>query len=223
MITQMSLMQSSENSRAPLLQLHEVGFQYSQRCLFAGLSAHITGGLVLVRGGDGSGKSTLLRLLAGELPLQTGQVRLNGLCVATQTPLYRQHVYWTEPHTADHDQITALQYFAQLRQRYPGFAAADAPHLHTLISGLSLETHIHKPLYMLSTGSKRKVWLAGALAAGAALTLLDDPFAALDKPSIGFVMQQLCAAASNPAQVWVLAAYEEPGNVPLAHVINLGD
>jgi energy-coupling factor transporter ATP-binding protein EcfA2 len=61
------------------------------------------------------------------------------------------------------------------------------------------------------------------LAAAAALTLLDDPFAALDKPSIDFVLQQLTAAARDPARVWVLSGYEAPGQVPLAQVIDLGD
>jgi len=44
---------------------------------------------------------------------------------------------------------------------------------------------------MLSTGSKRKVWQAAAFASGAALNLIDDPFAGLDQGSINFVTQQL--------------------------------
>ena len=35
----------------------------------------------------------------------------------------------------------------------------------------------------LSAGTRRKVWLAGAFASGAAVTLLDEPFAALDLPT----------------------------------------
>jgi ABC-type multidrug transport system ATPase subunit len=214
---------SPESTPPVTLQLQGVGFQYLQHPVFAGLSAKLSGGVVLVRGGDGRGKTTLLRLLAGDLPLQTGQLHLNGHCAATQPQAYRQQVYWIDPRSEVHDQITPLQYFAQLRQRYPGFPSTDGARLDELLTGLSLVPHLHKPLYMLSTGSKRKVWLAGALAAGAALTLMDDPFAALDKPSIDFVLQQLTAAARDPARVCVFSGYEAPDNVPLVQVIDLGD
>jgi ABC-type multidrug transport system ATPase subunit len=215
--------ENQKNAPSIILHLHDVGFAYPQRPLFAGLSANLPGGVMLVRGGDGRGKTTLLRLLAGELPLQSGQVQVKGWCAARQNQAYRQQVYWIDPRSSEFDQITALQFFDQLRLRYPGFPGADAPRLDELVTGLSLAPHIDKPLYMLSTGSKRKVWLAGALAAGAALTLLDDPFAALDKPSIGFVLAQLRAAASDTARVWVVAGYEAPADVPLAQVIDLGD
>jgi energy-coupling factor transporter ATP-binding protein EcfA2 len=74
---------------------------------------------------------------------------------------------------------------------------------------------------MLSTGSKRKVWLAGAFASGATVTLLDEPFAALDKASIGFVMELLEEAAHHPKRAWVLAHHEAPGAVPLAAIIEV--
>ena len=78
-------------------------------------------------------------------------------------------------------------------------------------------------MYMLSTGSKRKVWLAAAFAAGAALTLLDDPFAALDQPSIRFVLGLLKEAATDPERAWLLADYQAPPGLSLAAVIDLPD
>ncbi len=75
---------------------------------------------------------------------------------------------------------------------------------------------------MLSTGSKRKVLLAAAIASNAPLTLLDDPLAALDKPSIKMVLQQLCAAAVAKERVYVVAHYEALAGVPLAATLDLG-
>ena len=103
---------------------------------------------------------------------------------------------------------------------YGGFTTS---HLAGLIKGLNLEPHVNKPLYMLSTGSKRKVWLAAAFASGAALTLLDEPFAALDTASTGFALNMLEDAATQNKRAWVLAHYEAPGKVPLAGMIDLGD
>ena len=219
----MHLSESSLNACTAVLVVDGLHFQYPQRVLFTGLSARIPGGVTLVRGGDGVGKTTLLQLLAGVLPAQAGRLQLKGVNLGDAPEAYRQQVFWVESRTTAHDQITALQYFDLQRQRYPGFMGAGAPRLAAILEGLSLTEHLEKPLYMLSTGSKRKVWLAAAFAAGATLTLLDDPLAALDKPSIAFVMQQLAARNPEPAQAFVVAHWDALDDVPLAQVIELGD
>ena len=50
---------------------------------------------------------------------------------------------------------------------------------------------MHEPLLALSTGSLRKLWMAAAWASGAALTLIDEPLAALDRPSERYVQLAL--------------------------------
>jgi len=207
-----------------VLQVKGLCFAYPQRALFTDWSASITPGLTLVRGGDGSGKSTLLRLLAGELPAQAGHLKLNSASLHAQPLAYREQLFWADPRSDAFDQITPLDYFQSLHGSYPGF---DASLLNELVQGLALAPHLDKPLYMLSTGSKRKVWLAAAFASGAALTLLDEPFAALDKASMGLVLELLQDAARHPSRAWVLAHYEAPGeapgDVPLAQIIDLPD
>jgi len=203
-----------------ILQATGLTFHYPERELFSDWSAQIPAGVTLVRGGDGRGKSSLLRLMAGDLPAQGGQLHVNGVSLAGQPERYRQEVFWVDPRSEASDQMTAREYFASLHAAYPGF---DDTQLPGLAEGLSLTPHLDKKLFMLSTGSKRKVWLAAAFAAGARLNLLDDPFAGLDKASINFVVKTLNQAAANPAQAWVIALYEAPEGVPLAASIDLGD
>jgi ABC-type cobalamin/Fe3+-siderophores transport system ATPase subunit len=76
-------------------------------------------------------------------------------------------------------------------------------------------------MYMLTAGSKRKVWLSAAFAAGTPLTLIDQPFAALDAPSMRFLTELLQDAASHPSRAWVIADYEAPAGVELASIIDL--
>jgi ABC-type multidrug transport system ATPase subunit len=207
-----------------ILQADALCFSYPQCALFTNLSLRVPAGVSLVRGGDGRGKTTLLRLLAGDLAADAGDLQIKGVNLHAAPAQYLRQVYWVEPRSTAFDQVTPLDYFASLRSARPGW---DAAALSGLTEGLSLTEHLHKPMYMLSTGSKRKVWLAAAFASGAAVLLLDDPFAALDKPSIAFVMQQLRRIVLQQAQACVVAHYaalaDAQGALPLAATIDLGD
>ncbi|MGI4847904.1 MAG: ABC transporter ATP-binding protein [Janthinobacterium lividum] len=204
----------------PIVILHasDLHFSHPGNKLFDGYSIDIGAGVTVVRGGDGSGKSSLLRLLAGAVSADSGTLAIGAVELARQADDYRRQVFWIEPRSEQFDQITPRAYFASLAPRYPAF---DQGMLDHVINGLSLAPHLDKQLYMLSTGSKRKVWLAAALAAGATVNLLDDPLAGLDRVSINFFFDQLKRAAANPAQAWVLAMYEAPADLPLAAILEL--
>lgn len=205
-----------------MLIVEQLWFRYPnpQVEILANWSGEILPGVTLVQGGDGRGKSTLLRLLAGALPADEGQLRLNGVSLKEKPDAYRQQLFWMEPRADTFDQLTPPQYFETVRSRYAGF---DADLIAALVDGLGLETHMGKKLFMLSTGSKRKVWLTAAFASGAAVLLLDEPFAALDAPSIAFVKEQLVKISVQADRAAVIADYAAPSGVPLAGVIDLGD
>ena len=201
------------------LQLQGLCFSYLNVNLFSDFSAHIGPGLTLVRGGDGSGKTTLLRLLAGAIAPQAGHLMLNGVSPQASPQAYQGLVFWADPQSTALEGVSPTDYFRSLPGRYPAF---DEALLLALTQALSLTPHLDKPMYMLSTGSRRKVWLAAAFASGAAVTLLDEPFAALDRASVNVVMELLEEAAAHTTRAWVLASYEAPGDLPLAQVIELG-
>jgi ABC-type multidrug transport system ATPase subunit len=205
-----------------VLQVDGLRFSYPEHALFDNVQLQAPPGVTMVRGGDGAGKTTLLRLLAGELAAQAGELQIRHTRLKDQPDAYRQQLFWVDPRSPTFDHISPTDYFVSLRSVYPQF---DYPNIGALAEGLSLTEHLHKPMYMLSTGSKRKVWLAAAFASGAALVLLDDPFAALDKPSIGFVMQLLRDAAAQSVRAYVATGYDAAalGDVPLAATLDLGD
>lgn len=203
-----------------ILEVKGLGFRYPGHALFSQWSASLPPGVTLVLGGDGRGKTTLLRLLAGELAADAGELSIKGITLQTHAKDYRQQVFWTEPRTDAFDQMTPAHYLDVQRRVHAGF---DDGVLATCVDGLALAPELNKQLFMLSTGSKRKVWLAAAFASGAALTLLDMPFAALDKASMGCVLALLEDAAADPDRAFVVADYAAPTGVRLAGVINLGD
>jgi ABC-type cobalamin/Fe3+-siderophores transport system ATPase subunit len=63
---------------------------------------------------------------------------------------------------------------------------------------------------MLSAGSKRKLWLAAAFACAAPVTLIDEPFAALDRPSSLIILELLEDCVQHPRRHWIVADYSLP-------------
>lgn len=208
--------QPAQPQATPVLQVHGLCFAYPQCPVYTGLDLHIHPGVTWLQGDDGSGKTTLLRLLAGALTPSAGRCLLNGQAL---TPaLQEQDIFWADPQATALENTVVADYFASLPAQHPAF---NTDLLTDITAGLSLTPHLHKPLYMLSTGSKRKVWLAAAFASGATVTLLDDPLAALDGASAALILELLEEAADHPARAWVVGCHE-PLVEGLGRVVDLG-
>ena len=204
-------------ARTALLQVQDLRFAYpGQPPIANGWSARIDAGVTLLHGDTGSGKSTLLRLLAGD-EAAAGVLSLLGIRLDADTAAYRRAVWWHPPGSDEFDALTPREHAAAVAGG-PGFDAA-AWERHA--EGFGLGPHLHKALYMLSTGSRRKSGLAAALASGRALTLLDEPAAALDAASIAYLMRALVACSAPQGRAIVVASSDVLVDVPLAGTIEL--
>lgn len=176
------------------------------------LSFDVGPGLTLVLGGDGRGKSTLLRAMAGMLEPVSGT--LIGRGTAPYVP---------EPNDAARDGAVARDWLARERAAH---AAWDVALEAGLLDAFALREHLDKELFRLSTGSRRKLGLVAAFAAGATLALLDTPFAGLDGPSRAVLGELLADAAGHTTRGWVVADHALPpllAGVRLAGTIDLGE
>lgn len=201
-----------------LLQAQGLSFRFPQQQVFDNFSVSIPAGITYIIGEESVGKSTLLRLLAGDLTPLAGDVAISGISLSKDLPSYRKQVFWIDPRTIAHNHLVVDDYFDLQRKFYSNF---DDAALAELIKSLSLTEHVSKEIYKLSAGSKRKVWLAAAFASGAAVTLIDEPFSALDKASIGYLLDRLGTYAQNKLCAWVIADYEVPQDLSTTFIINL--
>lgn len=201
-----------------ILQIQDLSFAYpGQPALASGWSESIGAGVTLLYGDTGAGKSTLLRALAGTLPA-AGRLTIAGARLDIEPEVYRQKIFFCDPTTDAFDQVTARACTATLGE---GDADFDAASWRTLVEGFALTPHLDKPMYMLSTGSRRKVWLAAAIASGRPAILLDEPAGALDARSIRCLWHALALRAGQPGRAVVVASSERVTQVPLAGCVEL--
>ena len=144
---------------------------------------HILPGLNAVTGDEGSGKTWLLRQLSQSSP----------------------DAIWLDLRLSEHDEQTPEQVWSDLRAGQPRWNEALRA---DLTEALGLSEHLGKRLFMLSTGSRRKVGLVALLASGATITCIDQPYSALDMASVRALREFLGDMADHPSRAWVVADYE---------------
>lgn len=202
-----------------LLEIQNLRFAYpDQPALADRWSASIGEGVTLLYGDTGSGKSTLLRVLAGQQPASAGQLRAAGVALDAEPAAYRRQVFFCEPASEAFDALSVQACTALLGEGDAGFDRAE---WQRLVDAFSLTPHLEKQMFMLSTGSRRKVGLAAALASGRPVVLLDDPVGALDARSIHGLWQAIERRVAQPGRAVVVASSERVTEVPLAACIEL--
>jgi ABC-type multidrug transport system ATPase subunit len=207
------------SSTSPLLQIQDLHFAYpGQSALARGWSGTIGEGVTLLYGDTGSGKSTLLRVLAGVLPASAGQLRAAGVALDAEPEAYRRQVFFCEPASEAFDPLGVQACTALMGEGDAGFDKAE---WQRLVEAFSLAPHLDKQMFMLSTGSRRKVGLAAALASGRPVVLLDDPVGALDARSVQGLWQAIARRTAQPGQAVVVASSERITAVPMAACVEL--
>jgi ABC-type multidrug transport system ATPase subunit len=203
---------------SPLLQIDALRFAYpDQPALVSNWNASVGPGVTLLYGDTGSGKSALLKVIAGTLPA-SGRLTLAGASLDAVPEAYRRQVFFVDPLTDRFDQLSARECTASLVEGDAGF---DEAKWQAIADGFSLAPHLDKKMFMLSTGSKRKVWMAAGLASGRPLVLLDEPTAGLDKPSTRCLWATLSGFSAQARQAVIVASAARIDTVPLAATIEL--
>ena len=152
---------------------------------------------VLLVGPSGSGKSTLLRALAGVLEVadsgeRSGTVLLDGAEPGSRAGAVG--LVLQEPGagivsaTVGRDVAFGLENVGVARAEMPARVAAA-------LAAVRLDMPRDTPTHALSGGEQQRLALAGALALGPALLLLDEPTAMLDPASAASVRASVTAVA----------------------------
>jgi NitT/TauT family transport system ATP-binding protein len=143
----------------------------------AGIDLNIaTGEFVSVVGPSGCGKSTLLRLIAGLMPVTSGDISVFGKKV--RGPVTDCGVVFQQPILLEWRTILENVLFnIDMRGLDVG---AYRPKAERLLEAVGLSEFGQKRPYQLSGGMKQRAAIARALVHEPPLLMMDEPFGALD-------------------------------------------
>lgn len=167
-----------------------------------------SGQFVALIGPSGCGKSTLLRILAHLLPVQQGQVRLDGRDPQAETS--HRRVAWMAQSPALLPWLTAAKNVA-LAERFVPTNGSTRLSARQALEMVGLADVAEAYPFALSGGMQQRLALARTLMLDADLWLMDEPFAALDELTRERLTLELLALWQplRPTVVWVTHAIHE--------------
>ncbi len=168
----------------PALELQDLSAGYGQERAIDGISVQITPGKrVALVGPNGAGKSTLFRAIVGLLKPMAGQVLVNG---SSDAEARRQAAYVPQFEDVDWDfPVSVLDVTLMGLSRQVGWLRLPGS-LHrtqalNALERVGMAAFANRQIGQLSGGQKRRVFIARALAQGAHILLLDEPFSGVDQ------------------------------------------
>ncbi len=140
----------------------------------AEVSLEIRAGVTAVLGCSGAGKTSLLNLLVGyETPA------LGTLAATLPQPDRSLAVFWAPQNAGLWPQLTVLEHLEQVMPEQ------DTERAMALLASLDIAARASARPDELSQGERSRVAVARALTAGAAVLVMDEPFASVDVARIG--------------------------------------
>ena len=171
-----------------------------------GFSAEFnTGTVTAIIGPNGCGKSTLLLAMAGDLPIASGEILINGSDLSKFAALELakiRSVVLQQP-------IYNLAFTVREVMQMARLAGSTLTSENQALSDLDISDLAERKVTELSGGEKQRVAIALALSIDTPILLLDEPFAAQDVESTERVIMLLQKAAKSGKTVILVAHLPE--------------
>ena len=170
----------------------------------AGVDLDVAAGeIVLLSGANGAGKTTLLRLLAGLIPLYSGEAVVLDHDLARDRRGARRDLALVGHETFCYDDLT-VQENLRFAARAAGCDTTTADAALERVGLVGARDVVHR---RLSAGQRRRLALAVAWSRDPRLLLLDEPHAGLDAEGRA-VLDEIVRAAPAEGRTVLIASHE---------------
>ncbi|MBI1368204.1 MAG: ATP-binding cassette domain-containing protein [Planctomycetes bacterium] len=181
-----------------MIQVQQLVKYYGPHLAVDRLDLNVEDGQVVgILGPNGAGKTTTLRILTCFMPPTSGNAKVNGHDILTDSDAVRKSIGYLPEATPLYPEMRVceqLHYFGRLH----GLSRAARQHrIADLTDACGLNQIIHRPIGNLSKGNKQRVGLAQALLHDPPVLILDEPTAGLDPTQITEVRKLILSLAER--------------------------
>ncbi len=200
------------------IELKDVSFKYPEGTgALSGIDMKISGGeFTGILGANGSGKTTMLKVIDGIMKNYLGSVLLDGQEIRRLSPrmIYgRMGLVFQNPD----DQLFAASVYEDVAfgPRNMGFEEAEVhERVVNALRAVGMEECAKRGINNLSYGQKKRAAMAGLLAMGHEILLMDEPTAGLD-PMGEYRMMELLTRLNRENGVTIVMATNSVELVPI--------
>ena len=185
-----------------MISLNQISVWREDQEVISDFSANFESGTInAIIGPNGSGKSTLLMAIAGDLPVATGQITLNGQKLAE----YEISELAKLRSVVQQQPIFNLGFSVREVLAMARFAGSTSESETAALTELAIIELANRKVTELSGGERERVAIALALAVDAPVLLLDEPFAAQDGESRDRIIELLKRLAKSGKTIILVA------------------
>jgi len=182
---------------APTLTAHHLQKRYGSRTVVRDVSVQVRCGEVVgLLGPNGAGKTTSFYMIVGLVPLDGGNIVLDGTDI-THLPIHeraRMGLSYLPQEASVFRKLNVAENIQavlelQVQGGKPLSKTEIANRLDELLGELQISHLRNNPALSLSGGERRRVEIARALASQPKFILLDEPFAGVDPIAVGEIQR----------------------------------
>lgn len=171
-----------------LIEIKNASVSRGKHQVIENLSLEINAGTITaIVGANGSGKSTLIGAIAGDYPLDTGSILINGvnlkdLSLVEQSQLRsvvtQNQFFWL---------AFTVRQVIEMGQLHENLSRVDS-----IVSQLGIAEIIDQSVLTLSGGQLQRLAIARALVSNTSINLFDEPLASQDTQSRANLISLFC-------------------------------
>lgn len=185
------------------IEISSAGFSYGSKEIWKNINLNIKRGeIICIIGPNGCGKTTFLNCIHGNLNLESGSIKIDGIDVKAMTDLEiaRKVGYVFQEHNAAFP-YTCLEVVKMGRaphlKLFQAPSSRDTKIARDIMEGMGIGYLSAKPYTHISGGERQLVLIARTLCQGPSIVLFDEPTSHLDLKNQAIILNTIKGLAES--------------------------
>jgi zinc transport system ATP-binding protein len=175
-----------EKMSTPVFELRNINYYFDHKQVLENINIKINkGDFLAIVGPNGAGKSTLLKIILGLLPLQTGDIYIDGQQYKKKKSslkisyVSQKAIAFNAGFPASVREVV-MSGLTKTKRLFQHFNKNDYQQVEHVLNKLNISHLMHKNIAKLSGGQQQRVLIARALISNPSVLVLDEPTNGID-------------------------------------------